>query len=320
AAVGFALFQDLLFDWQRFRIHVRLLLGPMSEDYQDFPNSLSGHLGLLQAFAKQTAFALNPALTVVCLLGIGLLVYRAVDPRRRRGLRDPGDLLNLRDRDGLPQGQNQGGAGEGRRELYLLGSVVFLIVSYYVTFLNAILFIFDRYVLPVTMILALCGGFFLGEMLRPGARRLGLRWAAAILVCGYSVLYAASVDCRMLADSRYYVEDWVDKHALRPESAVGVGRRKHIPRFQWVPWERALHSQGEVLTELRPEYIAINVTDFRHDQEADFSRRLASGELGYRLIFTRQSRPLIDLLGEADGGSSQRFINPEIALFGRIGG
>ncbi|HXO18552.1 MAG TPA: glycosyltransferase family 39 protein [Thermoanaerobaculia bacterium] len=287
AAAGFALFQDLLWDPQRFAVHVRLLLGPMSEDYQDFPNSLYGHLELLVTFLRQIAFALNPALTLVCVLGLLLALWR--------GLR-----------------------GRSRGQVFLLGSLFVLILSYYFTFLNLILFTFDRYVLPMGILLALFGGFFLGEVTRPGARYPGLRWAAVALVTAYSFLYAASVDFRLLADTRYAVEDYVWQHAKRPESVIGVGRRKHIPRFRWVPWDRAIRSSGRVFDVLQPEYVAINVTDFRHEQETAIYDRLKSGDLGYRLVFVHQSRPLLDLLDPHDVGSSQRFIDPEIALFQRL--
>src|SRR4029077_13184707 len=117
AAFCFALFQDLFWGWHRFKVHVHLLLGPMSEGYKDFPDTWAGHRALLALFLRQIAFALNPALTLACVLGILLIVYKAVKR-------------------------------ENRQEVFLLGSLFLLVVSYYVTFLNLILFTFDRYVLP----------------------------------------------------------------------------------------------------------------------------------------------------------------------------
>ncbi|HEY8021699.1 MAG TPA: glycosyltransferase family 39 protein [Thermoanaerobaculia bacterium] len=295
AAVLFAVFQDILFDRQRFAIHLRLLLGPMSEDYQDFPNTTAGHAELLSLFLKQIAFALNYALAAACVLGLGLAIYRAV--ARRTGTTE-------------------------KREALLLLAVFVSVVSYYVTFLNLILFTFDRYVLPVAMVLALFCGYLLGELARPRVPRAklaaiaGRAVAAAVVV--YSALYAASIDFRLLADTRYGVEDYVAAHARRPDSVVGVGRRKHIPRFHWIPWDRAIRSHGRVFENLAPEYVAVNVTDFRHEREQEIYRMLSSGELGYRLVFTRQSKPFLDLLSRQDVDSSQRFVDPEIALFERL--
>jgi Dolichyl-phosphate-mannose-protein mannosyltransferase len=291
AAVLFVLFQDIPFNPQRFAIHVKLLLGPMSKGYTDFPDTAAGHRDLLILFLKQIAFALNYALSAACLVAIGLAARRAfakgVDPRQRQ---------------------------EGR---ILLAALV-AVVSYWATFLNLILFTFDRYVLPVAMVLALFAGYALGELVRAGAPRRALRWAVVAAVGAYSVLYASSIDFRLLADTRYDVEDYVARHARRPESVAAVGRRKHIPRFRWIPWDRAIRSHGRVLQNLEPEYVAVNVTDFRHEREQEIYRMLASGELGYRLVFVRQSKPLLDILSRDDVDSSQRFVDPEIALFERI--
>jgi len=290
AALLFAVFQDLLFDPQRFRIHIQLLRGPMSENYQDFPATLQGHWDLLVLFVRQIGFALNPVYALLCLFALGLALVRAFRPRPAAA---PGE----------------------RRRLFVLGAVLFLAVSYYVTFLNLILFTFDRYVLPVTVLCALLGGYGLGELLRPGARLAPLRWAAFAAAALYGCLYAASVDFRMLADTRYEVESYVKTHAKDPDAAIGIGRRKHIPRFEWVTWERVLHSDGRAIANLDPEFIAVNLTDIRHEREAEMVERLKSGELGYRLVFDRQGKPLLDLLSANDVGSSQRFIDPEFALF-----
>jgi hypothetical protein len=291
AAVLFALFQDIPFDPQRFAIHVKLLLGPMSQGYTDFSDTASGHRELLVLFLKQIAFALDYALTAACLAGIGLAAWRAfgkgIDPRQRQ---------------------------EGR----LLLACLVAVFSYWATFLNLILFSFDRYVLPVSMVLALFSGYALGELVRPGARQRALRWAVVAAVAVYSMLYASSIDFRLLADTRYSVEDYVAAHARRPDSVAAVGRRKHIPRFRWIPWDRAIRSQGRVFENLEPEYVAVNVTDFRHEREKEIYRRLASGELGYRLVFVRQTKPFLDILSRDDVDSSQRFVDPEIALFERI--
>jgi hypothetical protein len=73
-----------------------------------------------------------------------------------------------------------------------------------------------------------------------------------------------------------------------------------------------------VFANLEPEYVAINVTDFRHENEEEIYNKLASGELGYRLVFRRQSEPFLDILSRDDVDSSQRFVDPEIALFERL--
>jgi hypothetical protein len=290
SAVLFAVFQNLFSNLGRFQVHVRLLLGPMSEGYKDFPDTWAGHLALLALFLRQVAFALNPALTVACVLGILLTFYKGVKK-------------------------------EDRQAVFLLGSLFLLVISYYVTFLNLILFTFDRYVLPIALLLSFFGGRFLGALLapRPG-RSQARRWvgvALAVAVGVYSVLYASSVDFRLLADSRYFVEDWLAGRGVKPEQVVAVGRPHHVPRFERIPWEPVLRSHGRVLTERAPDYVAINLTDIRRPSEAEMVERLGNGELGYRKVLDRQSQPFLDLLSADDVGSSQRFIDPEIAVFAR---
>ncbi|HZF08481.1 MAG TPA: glycosyltransferase family 39 protein [Thermoanaerobaculia bacterium] len=298
SAVLFAVFQNLFWNLERFQIHVRQLLGPMSEGYRDFPDTWDGHLALLQLFLRQIVFALNPALTAACVAGLLLTVYQAVI---RKEARD-------------------------RQEVFLLGSLFLLVVSYYVTFLNLILFTYDRYVLPVALLLAFFGGKTLGTLLAPRApgnlrpRRPVLRWAAVALVALvgiYSVLYASSVDFRLLADSRYFVESWLEQRGVKPEQVLAVGRPHHVPRFERLPWENVLRSHGRALLEREPEYVTINLTDIRRPAEAEMVERLGSGELGYRKVLDHQSRPFLDFLSADDVGSSQRFIDPEMAVFAR---
>jgi hypothetical protein len=294
AALGFAVFQ-MLWNWNRFALHVRLLLGPMSDNYQDYENTPEGHEALLTLFLRQIAFCMNPALALVSVAGIAWALWRLW---KRPPHQTAGD------------------------EPLLILSLVFLIVSYYATFLSLILFSYDRYILPIALLLAFPGGRLLGALAAPG-RLAALRRVAVAALFGYSLLYAASVDARLLVDSRYDVEAYVQEHAPSPQaarSAVGIGRRKHIPRFRWMPWERALRGRGRILRQQRPAYVAINLTDLRRPGEIEFYERMLRGELGYRLVLLHRGKPRFDLLGtRALGTSSQRFINPEIALFERIG-
>jgi hypothetical protein len=114
------------------------------------------------------------------------------------------------------------------------------------------------------------------------------------------------------------VEEWVRQNAPRPVSVAALGRKKHIPRFPWIPWEKVMRSHGRILQWQRPQFLAVNVTDLRHPEEIRFYQQLATGELGYRLVRIERGRPLFNLLPVDDVGSSQRFINPDVALFERV--
>jgi hypothetical protein len=263
----------------------------MSDNYQDFENTPDGHEALLTLFLKQIAFCMNPALAVVCTAGVAWAVWRVFESR-------------------------------DKREPLLVLGLVFLIVSYYATFLSLILFSYDRYILPIALLLAFPGGWLLGALAAPAGRWVAFRRLAVAGLFGYSLAYAASVDARLLADTRYDVEAYVRQHAPSPQaarSAVGIGRRKHIPRFRWIPWDKALARDGKILNRQRPVFVAINLTDMRHQKEIDFYQRMLRGEMGYSLVLLHRGKPLFDLLERSPmGTSSQRFINPEIALFQRM--
>lgn len=296
AAVLFAVFQDLLFDFHRFPIHLRLLRGPMSENYQDYDGDPGGQLQLLRTFLGLVGFSLNPLLSVACMVGLAWVLLR-----RRLG----------RAAAAAPELDEEASG--------LLRSAFVLVLSYYVTFLVLILFCYDRYVLPVTVVMALFGGLALGALTRPEGRWRTARRALAAAIALYSMLYAASVDFRLLAESRYDVEEWVAQHAHEPGSVIAIGRHHHIPRFRWVRWERALLDDGEILRRERPEFVVINLTDLRHAAEQDLARRLESGAMGYRLALRHQGTALLDLGPQANANSSQRFINPEMAVYERVG-
>src|SRR6185369_1050641 len=288
AAVGFAVFQELILNPQRFSVHVNLLVGPMSKNYEDYTDTPLGHVALLSQVLKQVVFVLDPLLAAVCTAGVGVTGWRIA--RRRATQAD-----------------------------WLLGGLFVLVISYYVTFLNLILFSYDRYLLPVTVLLAFFGGRVFGLLTLPESGRwLRLRQIGVAAGFAYALLYAASVDARLLADSRYYVEDWVAAHASQPVSVAAIGRKKHIPRFPWIPWEKVVHTHGEILERQQPQFLTVNVTDLRHQEEVELYQQLATGELGYRLVLLYKGHPLFDLITTEEVGSSQRFINPEYAVFQRI--
>lgn len=286
AAAGFVVFQGLLVNPHRFVVHLRLLRGPMSENYQDYEGTPLGQWDLLKTVVRLLVSSMNPALFATALVGLGWTFLRLREAEVWKSVR------------------------------YLSATAVFLL-SYYVTFLVLILFCYDRYVIPMTFVLATFAGAALAALVRPGGRAPRARRVLAGAIAVYSVLYAASVDFRLLADTRYEVERWVRAHAQHPRSVVALGRHHHIARFRWVRWERMLADGGAFLAKVRPEMVTVNLTDLRHPEEVEFVRRLGDGSLGYRLAWRARGRPLLDLVIE-DENSSQRFIDPEMAVFERL--
>lgn len=292
-ALGYGLFQNAIGNPGRFRHHVELLLGPMSDPYREFGHGLGDQLALAGRFLGQIVFVLDPLLFVACVAGVVWVALRA----------------------------RRGGAAE-KREAFLLGSLLLFAVSYYLALIAVIGFTFDRYVLPVTMLLALAGGRCFALLIEHPPRLLAgrRRWVTAAIaaVFVYAGLYAFSIDARMLADSRYDVEAWITERAGSTESALAVGRPKHVPRIRTLSWPRVRRSEGRVLLRHDPRFVVINLTDLRGAAEEAFVARLDSGELGYRRVLTHRGDPIVDLLDLEGVGSAQRFVNPELAVWERI--
>lgn len=322
AALGYALFQNLLFNGVRFEHHVELLLGPMSGPYREFGHGLGDQLHLAYRFVQQLVWSLDPFLFLAGVSGVVWVFAR----NRRSRLAEPR-------KEAREEPATQPPVTPDRRERWLLASLLTLGASYYLTLIAVIGFTFDRYVLPVTMILALAGGRFFSLLLERADGWAPARWrlarGAISAVFVFAVFYASSVDTRMLVDSRYGVEDFVAQRVgadalRRPQAAVGIGRPKHVPRFRQVSWPQVHRSQGRVLASLGPHFVAISLSDLRSPRERAFVARLDSGELGYLRVLTHRGDPAWNLLylGDrfGDPNTNQRFVNPEFAVWERIPG
>ncbi len=261
-----------------FLAHVRTLLGPQSEEAKAFANTPAGHLGNLLENFSHLRFCLGWPAFVASILGAGFAVAKV------RG-----------------------------REGRLLGALALLGVSYYVTFLMPILFSRDRYVLPLALLLALFGGRFLAAITdsdRPAARLLG--GIAGVAVLGYGVLYALSIDRRMIYDARYQAEAFARDNG-GPGVSLALGRAKHAPRLPHAGWA----SFPGVLERRTPEIVAINVIDLRTPAEHAGYERMESGEVGYFLAKRFEWSSSWDVLDTRGTYSSLVFVNPEVAVFRR---
>lgn len=272
----------LIYNWPAnlggFLAHVRTLLGPQSEEAKAFANTPAGHFGNLVQNLLHLAFCMGwPAFAA----GAAGAIWAIARARGREGER--------------------------------LGAIALLGGSYYLTFLAPILFSRDRYVLPLALILALCAGRLLAAATaaRTPARAI-LGRAAVAAVLGYGVLYALSVDRRMLHDARYEAEAFARNNG-GAKNALTLGRAKHAPRLPRSGWG----GFPGVLARRAPAVVAVNATDLRTPAERAAFEKLLSGELGYFLAKRVQWRSRWDILDTRDTFSSLIFVNPEMALFRR---
>ena len=294
AAVGVGvlfLLDNVVFNPEGFLAHLRLIAGPASHPFRMFANDLAGHLGLARLTLRHLRFAMGLPAFVVCAVGVGAALAR---PR------------------------------ENGRWLYLLVPAV----SYVATFLHVVLYGYDRFVLPLCLVLSLFGGRLLARGLRshPPLRTAAAVAAAAVLA--YSLVYAASVDRLLTHDSRYAVERWLARNVPPGALVAAVGPLEYLPRLDGLRWRR-LGPSAARLAQVDPDYVIVNA-DYAARADPGTGERelydgLFAGRLGYRLALRERTPPgwsLIDSAALAREGPDRIFSNldkvdPEICVFRR---
>jgi hypothetical protein len=206
------------------------------------------------------------------------------------------------------------------------------VISYYLSFVNVILYDYDRFVLPMTLILSMFGGYAVDRFMSVGGRMRTLRAAAVGAMFAYSILYAATIDALMLRDSRALVRRWASER-LSPDEAIAIsGPRELEPDFT-VPYYEV--STRADLERLQPAYYVLSADYARAaPPETEWGQLVAalqSGEAGYTLVARVRCAPPWPWLPDshpelagarpiAPGGNALsvlRDINPTIEIYAR---
>lgn len=218
AAATFAIVHNLAFNSQGFLAHARFIAGSGSVPYRVFEPTISGHLALLVATLDLTQQSLGWPVTVAATAGLAIALAR---PSTRR-------------------------------------AAVWLImpaVSYYLSFINVILYNYDRFMLPVCVLLAIFGGLAFDAWLVSMREARAARGMVAAAFT-YSVLYAGAVDYLMIRDSRYAAARWLEAH-VRAGDVIGVsGNPEYNPVLD--RFARANVASLDQLHKVRPAYVVIN--------------------------------------------------------------
>jgi 4-amino-4-deoxy-L-arabinose transferase-like glycosyltransferase len=281
----FALIHNVLFNFSGFLNHLKLIFGAGSKGFQLYPNTLAGHMHMFWQAIKHLQFIFGWPMFIVCLLGFAVVLARKKRDRLLFALLIPG-------------------------------------VSYYLFFISVVLYHYDRFLIPIAIILAFFGGKILAEWLSPQRSWYKCRLILFGLLAGYSFWYAASVDINMSNDSRYYVERWMTKH-IKPDATIGMAglwkclpRTTHFKRIQLFPFP-----SGQSIEAARPDYLVINpAITFG---SPDFYDKLGLTEMGYTLALQYRSQrkwALFDHETILKNGREQIYsnldkINPEIKIY-----
>jgi hypothetical protein len=289
----FALCQNLLFNFGGFIEHVKFITGPGSAAYRVYEPTLAGHLELLRETIRLIQISMGWPLFLVGVTGI---VMALAAPRLRR------------------------------IALCLIAPVA----SYYLGFINVILYNYDRFVIPMCFVLAIFGGLLVDRLLSlpAPARRWGI--AATGAVFAYTLLYSATVDVLMISDSRYAAEQWIQSHVTRTDLVGVSGLREYLPRFSDLHLEDI--TTVDELRQEHPEYVVLNADYARAvPQDTAWGQMIAGlqdGALGYQRVGLFRHPPpwpwlpsghpdLIGARHETIVFSTLRNINPTIEIFQR---
>jgi hypothetical protein len=281
AVVTFVLAENLLFNVEGFLAHVKVITGPASSSYQMFPGTLRGQLDMARLALGELAHVFGwPMMCVVTVA----LVWGCV-----RGATTP--------------------------------SLAWLLVpalSYYATFLGVVLYFYDRFLLPIALVLAIGAGAWLERFTAPGVAARRVRLAAVGAVFVYTLLYAGMVDYVLSRDSRIVVSNWVRARIAPGDLVAARGPLEYFlvaEGFQAVSVESVGHVKAvrPAFVVLNADHMAVLAPGHRTRVMRDY---LASAASGYCLVM-RYRTPSLPLPGRhPDLGPVIRM--PELSSLGQL--
>lgn len=174
------------------RQHYQALTALDFEDYRTVALSARGVATLLGETLRLLSFVLGAPVLLASLAGLGMALARP------------------------------------RHNLHLLSLLLF-VVPYWLVFVAATGFNYDRHYLPIAVVMGLFAGKALSRLAASGPPLRPLRLAAVGLVLAYAVWSGVSVDLMMLGDARYEAERWIEAKGLRGNIA-GLGSKELLPR------------------------------------------------------------------------------------------
>ena len=285
AAAVFVLGHNVLFNAYGFSQHMASITGGASVPYRMVPTGVGGIPKLATILASQLWWVLGVPGLFLCLAGIWF--HRATP--------------------WIP------------RWVWLFPC------SYLLFFVAVVGYSFDRFLMPVALVLGLLGGAGLRGLLATG-RPPGLSRAMATVCVAWLVWRVVSVDALQMLDSRYAAETWLEANVPRG-AVVGtpwqVGYLPRLGSFQ----HRKLEVSPESMREAGPAFVVVNM-DFmsRYRDGAPLRRWLqwmASPEAPYQEVYRFKRNLWWTELGwwplfrDRVGFTNLDKANPEIVVYAR---
>ena len=251
--LGFALLQGVAFNWSGVQQHFAYIMGPGSGIYRMIDStSPSGQAFLFRRTFDHLVWSMSWPGLLIGIAGIVLIVRRY--PRVGIALLLPA-------------------------------------LSYYVTFVAVVGYSYDRFMMPVCLILSVFAGAALDAAWPPAAPRW--RTAAVAVVLSYMALRTTSINVMMAADGRYTVERWLMTN-VAPEARIGVVEHPVVlPRLRDLV-RVTLYNPISDLPAVRPDFLVLTdnyLTRFpQNAPEREWYGRAIAGKQGYDVVLQHQTR------------------------------
>ena len=215
AAVALLLIYNVLLNPEGLSLHLEFIQGPASTGYRMFEPSAAGQRDLLKSSAGQLLFTTGIAGALLILAGIGSRHYS----RSRFAF------------------------------VMLAGSML----SYYLGFIAYAGYVYDRFLLPLTCVLAVFASIGARRLLDSGpAPRI-----AGIVLLGWVVARATAIDVLLVRDSRVTAERWLEAHVKKNEVVAAVNQYGYIPRL--FDFKRTwIQPSIEYTLAVNPDYVVLN--------------------------------------------------------------
>jgi hypothetical protein len=284
AAVTLLLIYNVLLNPEGLSLHLEFIQGPASTGYRMFEPSVAGQRDLFKSSAGQLLFATGTAGALLILASIGSRHY-----------------------------------SRSRFAFLVLGASI---LSYYLGFIAYAGYVYDRFLLPLTCVLAVFASI--------GARRLldsgRAPQIAGIVLVGWIAARAAATDVLLVRDSRVAAERWLEAHVKKNEVVGAVNQYGYIPRV--FDFKRTwIKPSIEYTVAINPDYVVLNREHSgRAGPGSDEQRWLAwleSGTSPYQEVFRYKASlawtplALDDRFGDRiqDPFTNLDKANPEIVIF-----
>ena len=289
---AFLLLQNIIFNLPGFLKHVKLITAGGGSIRPRYEQNIFGQLQMFRQTLTHLRFSLGWPIYIICLLGCASILSRV-------------------------------------KKNYLFVSLFVPTVSYYLFYVCVVWYNNVRYLMPLTLILALCGGKFLGEFLNPEKTLFKAKVSLVTFLFVYTFAYGFSVNILMMQDSRYYVEKWMQQNIDPSALILNTAGNKYSPRLDNFKSENVDVPSLELLSQKKPDYVIVSSGyDIRRFEkttpEYAFFDNL-NKEINYKLVLKYQSHPQWNLFNQKELSyreldkmyiySNIDKINPEITIF-----